>query len=232
MHSERYWELKDNEEKTTPEASIEEFRELLKEVVLENSYADVKGGFFTSGGLDSSLVTAVSLIENKDSNYQQPISIQFEPNHVTDEKYGKIMEKHLNKSFEWVTITDELARETLENIIPFLDEPLENPIHVGTYLMAQRAKELGIKTVITGDGSDEFFLGYERHACWFNRKDPVAVYPSLHWTLTKDDAQLLYTKDYKAQCTMLENGYGQVIEPILNMSQALRYERGKTSRIP
>jgi len=224
----RYWELKPNRKSLTNN-KIEEFRDLFSQVIKENFYADVHGGFFTSGGLDSSLVTAVSLKEQA-SSYTQPISIRFSPNPAIDEKYGALLEGLFNKKFEWVTITDELARKTLMDLVPYLDEPLENPTHVGTYLMSKRAKELGIKSIITGDGADEFFLGYERHACWFNNPDPVSAYPALNWTMTPDEAVDLYKNETNLLLKPMVNGYNREIIPIVNMDQALLYERGE--RLP
>ncbi|MBA9088680.1 asparagine synthase (glutamine-hydrolyzing) [Fontibacillus solani] len=57
----RYWSLRPNEKVSSNKYCVEEFRELFGQVIRENSHADVPGGFFTSGGLDSSLVTAVAL---------------------------------------------------------------------------------------------------------------------------------------------------------------------------
>ncbi|OPH47987.1 asparagine synthase (glutamine-hydrolyzing) [Paenibacillus ferrarius] len=229
LTKERYWSLQPNQNVYDDKYGIEQFRELFIQVIRENCYADVPGGFFTSGGLDSSLVTAVALRE-KMSSYQQPISIRFSPNSVIDEKYGAVLEAYLGKKFEWVTITDELARQTLWDLSHYLDEPLENPIHVGTYLMAKRAKEMGLKSVLTGDGSDEFFLGYERHAIWFNHPNPAAGYSALHWTMRPEDATQLYKPHSKALVKTMVNGDNQSIEPFRDMTHALLYERGE--RLP
>ncbi len=219
-----YWKLTDNSKEKNDTSSVQEFRDLLTKVVTQNAQADVPGGYFTSGGLDSSLVTSIGL-QVDSSPYSQPISIRFSPHAVLDEEYGNLLEKYLKKKFEWVTISDELARETLMELVPFLDEPLENPTHVGTFLMAKRAKELGIKSILTGDGSDEFFLGYERHACWFTSQDPVRTYPTLCWTMKPSEADELYLDEVKDLLTPITNSFGQHVEPVLDMDQALRFER-------
>lgn len=222
---EQYWHLNSNQLEQAPGTGIVEFRRLLVKVIKEHSQADVPGGFFVSGGLDSSLVTAVALREADSSQYRRPISLKFSPNSVVDEGYAKILEKSLNTPFEWVEISDSKARQTLMELVPYMDEPLENPIHVGTYLMAKRAHELGIKTVLTGDGSDEFFLGYERHACWFKKPNPVDLYPKLHWTMKPEEAAELYKPEANDALRPIIDGSGNPIEPILNMEQALLFER-------
>lgn len=220
----KYWSLKNNLLNDDKNCSIEEFRDLFEKVISENTNSDVNGGFFTSGGLDSSLITAVAL-NQKNSMYTQPISIKFSPNSAIDESYGKKLEHFFDKQFEWVTISDDLARNTLEELIPFLDEPLENPTHIGTYLMSKRAKELGIKTIITGDGSDELFLGYERQACWFTEKKPYEKYPDLCYTMKKDESSEIYTHNALDLLKPIINGDNKLIEPILNINDALMFER-------
>jgi asparagine synthase (glutamine-hydrolysing) len=220
----QYWKLTNNKKTLSPNIHVDQFRNLLQQVVKEHAQADVRGGFFTSGGLDSSLITSMAL-QTESSPYKQPISVRFLPQSVADEEYGELLEKYLGTPFEWVTISDSLARDTLSQLIPYLDEPLENPTHIGTFLMAKRAKELGIKSVLTGDGSDEFFLGYERHACWFTNSDPVRAYPKLCWTMKPDEADELYTKEAKASLQPIVNGLGKPVESVLNMDQALMFER-------
>lgn len=221
----QFWTLTPNKKSLNKNISVEQFRTLLIDVVKENAQADVKGGFFVSGGLDSSLITSIGL--KLHSAYQQPISIKFTPNPVVDESYGKLLERYLKTKFEWVEISDAIARQALMELTSFIDEPLENPIHIGTYLMAKRAKELGIKSVLTGDGSDEFFLGYARHACWFNnpQENPSIAYPKWLWTLGPQEAKELYTTEANASVKPMIDAFNQRVEPFLNVNQALRFER-------
>ncbi|MFA5770310.1 MAG: asparagine synthase (glutamine-hydrolyzing) [Patescibacteria group bacterium] len=226
MSREQYWTLKPNKTSLESGIGIEQFRELLVQIIKEHTQADVPGGFFVSGGLDSSLVTAIALQESDSSPYKQPISLRFLPNSVVDEGYGKLLEKFLGKPFEWVDVTDATARQALMDMIPFMDEPLENPIHIGTYLMAKRAHELGLKSVLTGDGSDEFFLGYQRHEPWFNgTKDPGTAYKKWLWTMSPEEANELYTPDAANLVKPMIDAEGHPIEPFLNVEQALRFER-------
>lgn len=223
----RYWTLSSNKKELDHGVQIEQFRELLTHIIAEYTKADVKGGFFVSGGLDSSLITSIGLKTASNSAFKQPISIKFSPKAVVDEEYGALLEKFLGTKFEWVTITDSLARETLMHLVSFIDEPLENPIHVGTYLMAQRAKELGIKSILTGDGSDEFFLGYKRIGYWFHNSvvDPSSSYPKLLWTMTPDEASDLYTREAITSTRPIIDSFDHPIEPFKNLDQVLQFER-------
>ena len=231
IENEKYWNLKNNAEyinhdKIYKQNQINDLQDILKNIVQENAMSDVKGGFFLSGGLDSSLLTAIVLKEKFKSNYKIPISIKFIPNGVEDEKYVKILENYFNTKIEWVQITNDIARNTLEELIKYLDEPLENPTHVGTYLMAKKARELGLKTVITGDGSDEFFIGYKRQVAWINDKNAKENYPSLNQIISKQNMEKLYKKDI---LNKLKNK-SYIPENVKNMQEALFYERGE--RLP
>lgn len=227
---EKYWELKSNRryiEQTEKEKKekIEEFRELVKRILREYLYSDVKGGFFTSGGLDSSLLTAIAF-QDRSSHYTVPLSIRFLPHSVDDEKYVKILENYWNQTIEWVDITPGIARNTLEELIQFIDEPLGNPNHIGTYLMSKRSKELGVKTIITGDGADEFFVGYERQENWVRSEREKKLYSSLSWVFSKSDIDLLYNADF--QKVFKNKKY--IPETVSNIEEALLYERGE--RLP
>lgn len=222
----QYWTLRPNDKtsEVKEEKRVEEFRKLLMRVVQENTKADVKGGYFVSGGLDSSLITAIGL--QNESTYQQPISLRFLPNSVEDEPYAEMLEKHLGTSFEWVDVSDETARKTLEEAVAYMDEPLENPIHIGTYLLAKRAQELGIKSVLTGDGSDEFFIGYSRHQPWFEKgANPTVEYPPRLWTLSPQGADELYTDEAKSKVRPMIDYLGEPVEPFTSVDQALQFER-------
>jgi asparagine synthase (glutamine-hydrolysing) len=223
----QYWMLRPNVraiDASDQHKKVDECREILMHVVRENTRADVKGGFFVSGGLDSSLITAMGLRER--SSYRQPISLKFLPHAVQDEPFAELLERHLGTSFEWVEISDEIARKTLEEAVRFMDEPLENPIHIGTYLMAKRAQELGIKSVLTGDGSDEFFVGYDRHKPWFDvGADPSVQYPPYLWTMTPEAASQLYTEEAKSEIRPMIGYIGERIEPFSDVDQALTFER-------
>lgn len=222
----RYWELSSNPEKSEKERAelIEECRKVFEDIIRENTLSDVKGGFFVSGGLDSSLVTAIGL--DKESRYRTPISLRFSPRPVEDERYAEMLEQHLGVDFEWVDVTDEDARKALEECVQYMDEPLENPIHIGTYLMAKRARSLGIKSVITGDGSDEFFMGYDRHQVWLGgSNNPQSDYPPHLWTLTPELAKALLSEEAKKEQGVLLGYEGRKIEPFESIEDALKLER-------
>jgi len=78
---------------------------------------------------------------------------------------------------------------------------------------------MGLKSVLTGDGSDEFFLGYERHVCWFtkSKKEAQSEYPRWLWTATPDEAHELYLPWVQEHIKPMPT--------FKNINEVLRFER-------
>lgn len=207
-----------------------DFSALFRAVVLENTKSDVKGGVFVSGGVDSSAIA--SIIAKHDTKFKTLISLKFEMQRVNDEIYARQLEDYLETKFEWVSISSEDARKSIEEIVFYLDEPLENPTHVGTYMMAKKASELGVKTVVTGDGADEYFLGYERFDSLFgNQIDRTfSKYTNKLWSLAPTLFEELYTPKAHALVKPLLDPRNKKILPFQSIEGILRLEQ--TERLP
>ena len=209
---------------------ISYLRDTLHNVIMENTRAEVNGGVFVSGGLDSSAIA--SIVAKHNTPFKTHISINFEHQTVNDEMYAHYLENYLETKFEWVTISPENARTTLEELVLHLDEPLENPTHVGTYMMAKRASELGIKTVLTGDGADEYFLGYERFRPLFGKQvaNSFKKYANQLWSLDPLLFEELYTEKARLLMDSLTEQCNQTMKPITSIQEALILEQG--DRLP
>ncbi len=222
-YHDQYWVLQNNAVDDL-QISVESAREFLEGIVAEYAKADVPGGIFLSGGLDSSLIAA--LARRSRNSYQTAFSLSFQPHPVIDEKYAGLLAQKFQNRFHWVSISDALARMTLESSIPFFDEPLENPIHIGTFLLARRAHELGIKTVLTGDGSDEIFLGYERYECWLRKTvaDARKEYANYMLNMKPDESEEVYSSWSQSHITPMTNNDGTPTEPFDEIS-VFKFER-------
>ncbi len=132
-------------------------RRLLEEAVQSHMMADVPIGVTLSGGLDSSLVTA--LMARYSSSPIKSFSIGF--GGANDElDYARVMAEKVGA--EHISFLGEI--EDFEQLLPKLLWHTEEPI-IGallpTYLLAQKAKE-AVKVVLVGEGADELFGGYVR----------------------------------------------------------------------
>jgi asparagine synthase (glutamine-hydrolysing) len=140
----------------------------LEESVTAHLVADVPVASFLSGGLDSSLVTAIAArhqpsIEAYTITFrQQDQRLEAMPD---DAVYARKMAAHLGIRLHEIEISPDIV-DLLPRMVDILDEPIGDPAAINTLLMCQAARESGVKVLLSGMGADEFFGGYRKHlAC-------------------------------------------------------------------
>lgn len=137
--------------------------ELLETAIKTTTMSDKRVGCLLSGGLDSSIVAAV--IANELPN--APIfGVGYPGRLEADETYfaAKLC-KELGMDYCQVCVGPADVPANLDEIVWHLDEPNQDPITVPYFLLLRQVKE-SVSVVLTGDGSDEFFGGYQRFAVW------------------------------------------------------------------
>jgi len=143
---------------------IKQLNTILTELFKSYSRTVVKPGVLLSGGIDSSLITYfVSRI------FSPYTVLSMGTENTKDLKYVKIMCRYLHTSFEWI----ELTKEKIINILPVVKSILlkENiPVSLmqislasGYFLIFEKAKEMGITHIFTGQGPDILFAGYHKY---------------------------------------------------------------------
>ena len=126
-----------------------EIRTRLKHAV-DEAGAD---GLLLSGGLDSSILASLN-------SHVSAFTVTLEP-HGEDEEYAKILTRTIHVKYHHRMIGIEEALHSIPTVIGILksfDPAIPNDI--ATYFGLKLAKEKGVKSVMTGDGSDELFAGY------------------------------------------------------------------------
>jgi len=156
----RFWDLPRTEPvPMTARACEERLEELMTRAVRSHLLSDVPVGAFLSGGVDSSLVTAL-MAKN---GAVETFSIGFEGVRagLDESSYAREVARHLGtRHHELILPSDVLNR--LEEGIECLDEPLGDSAILPTYLLSKHARER-VKVVLTGEGADELFAGYPRY---------------------------------------------------------------------
>ncbi len=157
----KYWQLNceiDNK-KIGINESCEELRYLVKQSIQDQMISDVPLGFFLSGGVDSSIVTAVaSSIEKNISTF----SIGFESDKGSETKFSKIVAKQFNTNHHEKILSQSNTKMLLPNLKNWFDEPFADESAMPTFLVSKIAKDK-VKVVLTGDGGDEVFGGYRTY---------------------------------------------------------------------
>lgn len=145
-----------------------ELESILLDSVEKHLIADVPVSIFLSGGLDSSLLTAMARSKtNKIDSYT--ISFrnqdkQFE-SMPDDLKYAQQLSKKLDITLHEINITPDIIA-LLPQSVRVLDEPIGDAAAINTLLICQAARQAGVKVLLSGMGADEIFAGYRKHyAC-------------------------------------------------------------------
>jgi len=156
----RYWSLARNGASATDEREAEDLLATkLDEAVSSRLVSDVPFGAFLSGGLDSSVV--VALMSRHLSQPVQTFSIGFREQAYNELSDARRVARHLGtEHHELVVEPDAVA--LLQQLVWYLDEPFADASAVPTFLVAQLARTK-VKMVLTGDGGDEAFGGYDRY---------------------------------------------------------------------
>jgi asparagine synthase (glutamine-hydrolysing) len=143
--------------------SVDELKEELKNLLIESTQirlrADVPVGSYLSGGLDSSLIA--SIVRQHTSNNLRTFSIAFTDERYDERDFQLRMAKFLGTEHEVVEATHEDIGEVFPEVVWHTETPLLRTAPVPMYLLSQRVHQCGYKVVLTGEGADEFFAGYD-----------------------------------------------------------------------
>tara|TARA_A100001015_G_scaffold317918_1_gene436174 strand:+ start:2088 stop:3905 length:1818 start_codon:yes stop_codon:yes gene_type:complete len=165
LSNEKYFHIKMN--KKYKKFNNKTLENELNEIVKKNLISDTKVGIFLSGGVDSTILAILSKKFNKDveaySSYFSPKD-KFSKFNI-DYKYAEKICKQFDIKLNKVEINekDKNQKKILFRAIKNLDEPISNLNFFNSYLQSENAKKDDCKVILTGDGADEIFGGYERY---------------------------------------------------------------------
>lgn len=144
-----------------PESELlEEFESLFRTTIEDYSLADVAVGGFLSGGIDSSLVLAE--MQRQSSRPVKSFTIGFEEASYDESPYAQTVAEHLGTEHQCAILGASVAQDLIPQIPEIYDEPFADPSQIPTILLSRLAGE-SVKVVVSGDGGDEIFGGYNRY---------------------------------------------------------------------
>jgi asparagine synthase (glutamine-hydrolysing) len=156
----RYWdyEYKPGELEVNLEDAVEQLDEILKDAVSIRLRSDVAVGAYLSGGLDSSIILSyVCGMDNDLSTF----SLTFSDERLNEEKYQKEVSSHFSTRHHSVRADYASIADNFVKCIRHTESPLFRTSPVPMMLLSGKAHEEGYKVVLTGEGSDEVFGGYD-----------------------------------------------------------------------
>ncbi|MBI0535533.1 asparagine synthase (glutamine-hydrolyzing) [Roseomonas sp. KE2513] len=164
-------------------AQQEEFEALLRDSVALRMVADVPVGSFLSGGIDSSLVTA--LMAKGSAGAVHSFAIGFNVREWDEAPHARAVAEHLGTQHEEAYLGAADIQDMIRDIAEVCDEPLADDSIVPTTLLCRLARRQ-VTVALSGDGGDELLAGYARYAAvndWLERRQglprPVRALASL-----------------------------------------------------
>ena len=140
------------------EEAKDELNALLNDAVRIRLRADVPVGAYLSGGIDSSLVPAI--ISRHFNNHLRTFSMRFQERAFDESPYQKEMQALLGTENSRIVVSNTLIRDHFPEIIWHSEIPLLRTAPVPLFLLSRLVRESDLKVVVTGEGADEVFGGY------------------------------------------------------------------------
>lgn len=152
---ERYFEIQFNEKNRDLKKTTEEIDKVMKDSVAHHMLSDVEVGSFLSSGIDSSYIVSLA-------KPNKTYTVGYE-----EDKYNEIdYAKDLADKLSIKNISKKITKEEYKNIVPtilyHMDEPSSDPAAIALYFVSNLASQ-DVKVVLSGEGADEFFGGYNKY---------------------------------------------------------------------
>jgi len=200
----RYWKLTDREHTHTFDETVESVRYLVQDAIQRQMVSDVPLGTFLSGGLDSSIITAVCAKERKkkggrlktfsvdyEGNDRYFVPGKFQPN--SDPEYIHLMAEHLDTDHHWTVLTPEDLTAALEKATVARDLPGMADVDFSLFAFCREVRK-EVTVALSGECADEIFGGYP----WY--RDPaVRSADGFPWAQNTQQRASLMTDSLRTQ---------------------------------
>lgn len=165
----QYYKIPFNESQLNPgrftyDQQKEKLMNLLDASVKRRLIADVPLGSFLSGGIDSSVISALAA---RHTEHLSTFSIGFKDEPFFDEtRYAKLVAKQLKTEHTIFSLSNDDLFEHLHDILDYIDEPFADSSAIPVFILSKETKKK-VSVALSGDGADELFAGYNKHGAAF-----------------------------------------------------------------
>lgn len=176
-----YWDLRTQIESFQTDHQLKTEKELLNELdillndaVKRRLVSDVPLGSLLSGGIDSSLVTAL-MAKNSEQKINT-FSIGFHEPEYNEAPYAKQIAEHLGTHHTELYVDSHHALDLIHELPKWYDEPFADPSQIPTIMVCELVKQHAT-VVLSGDGGDELFAGYSHYQRSINSWNQIKHIP-------------------------------------------------------
>jgi asparagine synthase (glutamine-hydrolysing) len=160
LRTQRYWDVEFEPDREATEAElVERLRGLLEESVALHQVSDVPVGAFLSGGIDSSAV--VAMMSQAATRPVKTFSVGFADADFSELEPARQVATLCGTDHHELVLEPDVV-PLVDDIAWVLDEPFGDTSAIPTYMVSKLAAQ-HVKVVLTGDGGDEIFAGYDKY---------------------------------------------------------------------
>lgn len=157
---ERYWDIRFTPNtRRSEQDTIDELRAKLQEAVRYHQVSDVPVGAFLSGGIDSSAV--VAMMARTTTNRIKTFSIGWHEQEYNELPYARLVAQRFGTDHHELVLEPNVL-DVMDHLAWDLDEPFGDASAIPTYMVSKLAAQ-HVKVVLSGDGGDELFGGYDKY---------------------------------------------------------------------
>jgi len=162
LGEEVWWDRKNSFTSSKYDSNEIEFKveNLLNDSINIQSLADVSVGSFLSGGIDSSLITA--LMQSNSTKKIKTFTIGFREADYDESSYASKVANYLGTDHHEYSVSPSDALELIPSLPKIYDEPFADSSQIPTLLLSRFTKT-HVSVALSGDGGDEIFSGYNRY---------------------------------------------------------------------
>ena len=201
--------------------TIAKIRNMLEASVKKQLIADVNVGAFLSGGVDSSIITAVIGKSLTDNNMLKTFSVDYVDNDINfkktdfmpsrDNDFIEMMKERYNLNHKYIVIDSSKLYDSLYDAMVARDLPSMADIDSSMLLLCEKVKE-DVTVALSGEYADEIFCGYP----WFYRKDSINS-NTFPWSISLDLRKDILNREISSKIDLqayVDTKYKEAIDDI------------------
>jgi asparagine synthase (glutamine-hydrolysing) len=160
VYQTRYWHLPKGKIDIEYEGAVDEVERLIRSSIKYRLLSDIEVGSFLSGGIDSSLVSAI--MQEQSNQPIKTFTIGFKDKDYNEAIFAKEVAKHIGSDhYEQIFEVNDVI-SLMSDMDKYYDEPFGDASALPTMLLSKFTQEK-VSVALSGDGGDELFLGYDRY---------------------------------------------------------------------